>query len=420
MTVENGFWTRRAVVGGALAGAAMSAAAAGDPLSGAALYADVVRYAGLGEHRTGTEGDLATSDWLESELKAAGCQVERQSFAVPVFDFKAASVEGGGGARLDGFPIWTPQAGEAAGPLSTEARPGAVAVLSFPPGTGAALGVADAYRKPIQAAIAAGAVAVVAITENPLGELVAFNAPSNTAPWTVPVVAVAGREGPGLLTAARAGAVARIRLEGVMKSGVADNLVARGTGKGKPLIVSTPKSGWFRCAGERGSGLAIWLGLARRFAASDRSFVFMAASGHEFDGYGGRLFAEQPAPKPAEARGWVHIGANVAAYDFALDNGKIVRQTRPQSGRRLAVSEKLLPAARQAFAGQPGYAEPADIDVSAAPGEIAEYQRRGYAPLIGMVGLHPLHHTRRDRPDVTGPELLEPVARGLATLIEQL
>jgi hypothetical protein len=422
MTAEDGRarWTRRGVLAAATAAAGMSAGAAADPLAGAALYADVVRYDGLGEHRTGTAGDLATSDWLDGELRAAGYRVERQGFAIGVFELASAAVTIGN-TRLDGFPIWTPQAGEATGPLSTQPRPGAVAVLSFPPGTGAALGVSEAYRQPIRAAIEAGAVAVVAITENALGELVAFNGPANLAPWTVPVVAVAGRDGPGLQKAAAAGVIAHVSLKGRMRPGASDNLVARRPGPGKPLIISTPKSGWFHCAGERGSGIAIWLGLARRLAQSaDRNLVFMAASGHEFDGYGGHLFAERLAPPPAEARGWVHIGANVAAYDFALKDGQIVRQPGPQAGRLLAVSEALLPVARQAFAGQPGYATPSDIDVDRAPGEIAEYQRRGYRPLVGIVGLHPLHHTRRDRADVTGPEMLEPVARGLAAVVERL
>jgi hypothetical protein len=34
-----------------------------------------------------------------------------------------------------------------------------------------------------------------------------------------------------------------------------------------------------------------------------------------------------------------------------------------------------------------------------------------------MVAASPVFHTRRDLADVTGPELLEPVARGLAELI---
>jgi hypothetical protein len=259
---------------------------------------------------------------------------------------------------------------------------------------------------------------VVVITEHPLGEFAAYNCAADMPPWPVPVVGVAGRDAPALLAAL--GQTVEVAIAGTARPGRSNNLIATRKGAGKPLIVSTPKSGWFTCAGERGSGLAIWLALARRFARSDRDLIFMAASGHEFDGHGGRLFAEHLAPKPAEARGWLHIGANVAAYDFALVDGKVTRLDHPQAGRRLAVSEALLPAAKAAFAGQPGYGQPVDVDKDGAPGELAEYQRRGYAPLVGMVGLHPLHHTRRDIPDVTGPELLEPVARGLVAIIERL
>ncbi|THD77091.1 MAG: hypothetical protein E7812_14130 [Phenylobacterium sp.] len=417
-----GLWTRRAAglaALGALGGAAVSARAAGDPMSGAALYADVVRYDGFGEHRTGTPGDLAASDWLTREMTAAGYRTETLPFAQPVFELEAAEVRLGGRA-LEAFPLWTPQAGAAAGPLSLQARPGVIALISFPTGVGAALDVSAVWRKPVQAAIDAGAVGVVAVTENPLGELAAFNVPHDAPAWPVPVLAVAGREGPALAAAAQAGASVQLALTGAMRAGSSGDLIATRPGPGKPLVISTPKSGWFHCAGERGSGVAIWLGLARHLAAQDRNLMFMAASGHEFDGYGGHQFAGHRAPSPAEARGWVHIGANVAAYDFGLEDGRIVRRPTPQAGRRLAVSESLLPAAKAAFAGQPSYERPVDIDVEGAGGEIAEYQRRGYRPLVGMLGLHPLHHTRRDRPDVTGPELLEPVARGLAALIAAL
>jgi hypothetical protein len=416
-------WTRRglgAVGLGALAGRALAKEPLMDPLAGPALYADVKAYAALGEHRTGTAGDRAAAAWIERALKAAGYQVERQGFDYPVFDLEAAEVELVD-RRIAGFPLWTPRAGAATAPLSTEPRKGAVAVLGFPFGTGHALEVSGVWRKPVQAAIDAGAVGVVAITENPLGELVAFNCAPNMAPWPIPVVAVAGRDGAAVLAAAKAGAIAKLRIAGAMRAGRADNVVARRPGPGKPLILSTPRSGWFACAGERGSGIAIWLGLARHFAARrDLNLVLSAASGHEFDGYGGHVFAEHLAPKPDEARGWVHIGANVAAYDFAMVEGKVTRLGRPQPGRRLAVSETLLPAAKAAFAGQPSYERPIDIDVASAPGEIAEYQRRGYKPLATLVGSHPLHHTRRDLPDVTGPELLEPAARGLAALIDAL
>ncbi|RAK53985.1 hypothetical protein DJ017_05340 [Phenylobacterium soli] len=400
---------------GLAASAAVSARAAADPLSGAALYADVKAYAALGEHRTGTAGDQACTAWLERALKREGYAVERQGFDYPVFDLEAATVTVDG-ASVPAFPLWTPAAGQASARITAEPARGAIAVLRFPFGTGHALEVSQAWRKPVEAAIAAGASGVVAVTENPLGELVAFNCAPKQPAWPVPVVAVAARSAALLAT----GSEGRISIAGAMRQGRAENLVARRPGTGKPLIVSTPKSGWFECAGERGSGIAIWLGLARRLAATDRNLVFMAASGHEFDGYGGHLFAEHLAPGPAEARGWVHIGANVASYDFALADGRITRLDHPQVSRLAAASEALLPVARKAFAGQLKYEAPIDIDKERAPGEIAEYQRRGYAPLFSLVGSHVLHHTRRDLPDVTSPAMLEPVARGLAAVVEAI
>jgi hypothetical protein len=413
-------WTRRSVGAAGLGLAAapsVGAAAVADPLSSERLWVDVVNYAMFGDHRTGTAGDLLATGLLDHELVAAGYEMQRQWFDLQVFDLKRAEVRIGA-AKLQAFPLWTPKAGLAAGPLSRAAAKGAVALLTLPYGTGAALETSQAWRKPMQAAIDGGAAAVVVVTENPLGEFMAYNCAANMPPWPVPVVGVAGRDGPALQAAL--GQRVDVVLTGTMRPGRSNNLIATRKGPGKPLIVSTPKSGWFRCAGERGSGLAIWLGLARHFARSDRHLIFMAASGHEFDGYGGRQFAEHLAPKPAEARGWVHIGANVAAYDFALVDGKVTRLDHPQAGRRLAVSDALLPAAKAAFAGQPSYETPVDVDKEGAPGELAEYQRRGYQPLVGMVGLHPLHHTRRDLPDVTDGKLLEPVARGLAALIERL
>jgi len=42
------------------------------PLSGARLFEDLISYYNLGEHRTGTETDLRTSQWLMEQLRAAG------------------------------------------------------------------------------------------------------------------------------------------------------------------------------------------------------------------------------------------------------------------------------------------------------------------------------------------------------------
>jgi len=414
---------REALLAGlaAWAGTGVSARAApGDPLSGATLYADVKTYAGLGEHRTGTPGDEATTKWLADALTAAGYAVERQGFDYPVFEL-ARSDLGIGGRTIKGFPYWTPglsPPGGAKGPLSANGGPGKVALVDLPPGTGAGLEAPPPAQ--IAEAVASGARAVVAITENRLGELAALNRTPKAEPWKVPVLLVAGREAAALKAAAARGAEAIVRLDGRTVTHKAHNVVGRRARPGKHLVLSTPKSGWLHCAGERGSGIAIWLGLARWLAAStDHNLTIVAASGHEFDGYGGHLFSETLAPKPAATKLWLAIGANVAVYDFELKDGQVVRRAGPPAERLLAVSDALMPLAAKAFAGQPGYERPMDIDQRKPPGEVALFQRLGYAPLVGMVASSVLHHTPRDVADVTDGSLLEPVARGLQTILRE-
>lgn len=411
---------RRAMLAGlgAWAGRAGIATAATDPLAGSALYADVKTYVGLGEHRTGTAGDEATSAWMEQALRAAGYAVERQGFDYPVFELKRADLTLGE-ARIEGFPYWTPKVtpdGGLEGPLALVARPGQIALVDLAPGAGAGLDAPP--PKEISDAVARGASGVVAITETPLGELAALNRNPKAAPWSAPVLLVAGREGQALKAAAAAGQTVVVRLEGRTVVRSAHNIVGRRKRSGKELVVSTPKSGWFHCAGERGSGIAIWLGLARWLAAaSDHNLTVVAASGHEFDGYGAHLFTQTLAPKPADTKLWLALGANVAVYDFALKDGRIERQPGPPTARTLGCSGELVPLAASAFARQPGYAKPLNLDVQGAPGELATFRELGYRPLVGLVAASLLHHTRRDLEDVTDAAMLEPVARGLQTML---
>ena len=297
----------------------MTARAAADPLSGAALYADVLAYVALGEHRTGTPGDDATTVWMERALKAAGYAVERQGFDYPVFDLVRSDMSLGG-RTIEGFPYWTPGTTPAAGvsgPLSLGGGPGTIMLVDLPMGSG--VGLDAPPPKPILDAVAARPAAVVAITESALGVMSALNRNPKAPPWPVPILLVAGAEAAALKAAATAGETATVRLVGTTTTRKAENVIGRRARPGKHVVVSTPKSGWLRCAGERGSGIAIWLGLARWLAAtSDHNLTVVAASGHEFDGYGGDQFTEHLAPKPAETKLWVAIGANVAVYDFAL------------------------------------------------------------------------------------------------------
>ena len=74
--------------------------AASDPLAGAALYADVMRYAALGLHRFGYPADRPTTDWISASLKEAGLatlSITRAQFrqtALGLLHHAGASVSG--------------------------------------------------------------------------------------------------------------------------------------------------------------------------------------------------------------------------------------------------------------------------------------------------------------------------------------
>ncbi|THD58535.1 hypothetical protein [Phenylobacterium sp.] len=389
-------------------------AAPSDPLSGDALYANVKGYSLLGEHRTGTSGDAAGTGWLMTSLEARGFKAERQGFDYPVFELGACGIALGGQA-LEAFPYWTPTATPAGGvtaPLSLAGGAGKIALVDLPPGTGAGLDAPPPAQ--IIAAVDNGSAAVIAVTENPLGELLAMNRNPKAPAWRCPVLLAAGRDLGALKAAAQAGAPVTVRLEGQVRPHQAQNVIGRRVRPGKPVVISTPKSGWRHCAGERGSGIAIWLGLAAALAKrDDLNLIFVCSSGHEFDGYGAHLFTETLAPKPAETRLWVAIGANVAVYDHALRDGTVTRLPGPPKARTIGASAPLTAMTAQAFAGQPGYETPLDLDAHDAPGELATFRKLGYRPLIGLVAASPLHHSAKDLPEVTGPAVLEPVAKAL-------
>jgi hypothetical protein len=104
--------------------------ASADPFTGDKLMADVEAYVGFGTHRTGSVGDLATSDWFAKHWRSLGYAVEQTDVTCPNADTHVAKLRIGDQA-FDGFaqpPLtFTPEGGLTA-PLAAwnAATPGAV------------------------------------------------------------------------------------------------------------------------------------------------------------------------------------------------------------------------------------------------------------------------------------------------------
>src|SRR5690606_19856379 len=87
-----------------------------------------------------------------------------------------------------------------------------------------------------------------------------------------------------------------------------------------PVVVITPRSGWWRCTSERGGGIAVWLEAIRELTLHPplRPVLFTANTGHELGHLGFNSFIEAQPQLVRDAFAWVHLGANFAARDSEL------------------------------------------------------------------------------------------------------
>jgi hypothetical protein len=397
------------------------------PLSGTKLFEDVVTYYNLGEHLTATEVDSRTSQWLAGQLRAAGLKTTFQSFGLRQFFVRATHLTIGD-RSVRAFPLWFP-VGTGPRPINAalaefdkraerQSLRGKIALVKFPFDARASLFEGSGHAEIVLGAARAEAAAVVAVTEGATHEIIALNQPAGAEPWPLPVILVGQRDEPMLTTAARSGTRASLIVDGDdYHQAVARNVIAR-LDRGKDLIVvSTPQSGWFRCAAERGPGIALFLGLARWASrrSSGVSFLFVSTSGHELGGLGMRAFLKELAPAPSRVLCWLHLGAGIAAFSWEETAAGWKRLREPDSRRSLMSTPDLVPLLTTAFAGQPGLTP----TVGRAVGEFEFIVKAGYGT-FGIAAAHQFHHTPADSPEMTGPEILEPVGRALINTIEAI
>lgn len=392
-----------------VAGAALSTAAAlpltPSPASVDSVAAHLDRYIGFGNKQAGGPGDAACGTWLAGKLERLGYKVERQNVATPYFTSTRAELVCGaasapvwpqpivvptGPGGLAGHLAYVDQRGRAHGDLR-----GAIALVDLPASRWSTA-LAKAVREPIITAFAAGARAAVVITNGPTGKIIALNADGRKPMFAGPVALLAPETAAPFLAAAASGSPAILFVTGTGGRRPAFNFVGRiDRGRGRWLAVSTPRSGWFTCAGERGPGVAAWLWLAKWAATEvrDHDLAFICNSGHEYEYLGAAEALKAIAPPPDATRFWLHLGANVGATAWHEGTGKPLPSVDPE--RYLAVSPSLLPLARAAFAGFAGLEAPYSSEVLAA-GELTEIIAAGYKPAAGVFGIHRFHHVAAD------------------------
>jgi hypothetical protein len=407
---------------------------AGNPASNVfsadSLMQTIIEYDGLGMHRSATQGDRDTADWMASRLKDLGYEVNRQPFSVPLFEPTSTLIRIGE-QELEAFPQWpahwTGPAGldgaiEIFQPENPGHVKGRIALVDLPFRRHSSFLRKD-ILDPVNSAIDSGALAVVLVPHGPTGGITALNADGHAQSFKVPVVQVAPRDRSKLVAAIDNGKSVNLLSTGKgPSSAMAENVIGRLDRGSRWVIVSTPYSGWFHCAAERGPGIATFFALAHWVASEfkDYSFLFVATSGHELTNMGAHAFMHEEAPSPAETELWLHLGAGLASRDFHWYRGEALPLASMDAQRFLMANAGLHSVLREHFAGLSGLEMAYAGTAENAAGELKEIFAAGYKPAIGAFSANPFHHSKLDRPDKTAGEFVEPVALAFKNSLRSL
>jgi hypothetical protein len=222
------------------------------------------------------------------------------------------------------------------------------------------------------------------------------------------VLQVASEAAPFLADCARQGAKALLTAHAERVQAKAFNVitVVPGTNKGAaPLIVMTPRSGWWSCASERGGGLACWLEIMRatRDAKPVRDVLFVASSGHELGHLGLDTFiGRRPELVPA-AKAWIHLGANIGAAQGP--------------GNNLQASDDEIESTMAEAMTKAGLRIDRRHPRGAVPRGEAENVHHGGGRFISIIGSNDLFHNPGDRgADVVDLNVIERFASAVATV----
>src|SRR5688572_1555981 len=378
------------------------------------VRADLSRHASFGDKFSGGPGDLATAAWIAGRLRTSGYEVAQSTFDAPFFVPRATRLITGATTVevMAQAPVVPTGAAGVTAPLAlVEGGDGDVrdriAVIVLPSARHAALFADRGIGQTVMSVAKAGARALVIVTTGPTGEAIALNSPE-TPFVSIPAAVLAPKRAEPVVAAARSGATATLVLDGDATHRPSPNVIGTVRRGDRWLAISTPRSGWFGCVGERGTGTAVFLELAdwavQRFP--NHSIFIMNTGGHEYF-FAGSHRALTQAPPPGNTVLWTHVGATLAARDARDENGREVMLDTADPGRSLMATDTARAAAAEAFRGLSGLATP--TPVRAGAGELSTFTDKGYTTAFAVIGVHRWFHTSQDTLERVDARLVVPV-----------
>jgi len=271
---------------------------------------DIIReYDAQGWHRTGTEIDHESAHWLVGRAEQLGVEATLESLPLQRVEPGDSFVEVDG-RRIGGMPLFDCSYTGPEGVSGSLGADGDIRLFDLPPNRGD-----EEYQR---ARRDADLAAIVAITTGGPPALGPSNAPSFTEPFGLPVLQVSAEERGWLRSKATRGTSATVVATATRTPARTFNVVAEIAGRSPelpPVVVMTPRSGWWECAAERGGGIAAWLEIMRSLSQSPplRTVKFIASTGHELGHIGLGSYIDNNPDLPTGAAVWVHLGASIGA-----------------------------------------------------------------------------------------------------------
>ena len=346
----------------------------------------VKTYSDMGYHRTGTETDDTAIDWLAGLLRNAGAEVTCPPF--PYSHYDAAVTITINGQCIEAMALYYAYTG------SASIRRPAFGEVN---GHDAEDNISKAIITAVAQARQLGHDGLILTTDSPDDTLCGMNRQSHDV-LDFPVILIGKKDSEWVRQNP-----AQISISATTNDQTARNIVARfrsddSTDQALPLLLTTPVSGWFNCAGERGCGIAIALILAQKLSARC-PLDLLLASGHELGFVGGYHLAEHYG---GTARAVVHLGSSIANIDAEIT---AVCAAPPQQLSQISTT-------LQSLGIHP--ARPRDaLNPDAWVGESMCWAPKNW-PMLSIAGISPHFHTPLDLAEaVTTPALL-------ATAIENI
>lgn len=282
------------------------------------VAAVIEAYDAQGNHRTATEVDRRSGEWLAAQVRRLGVVPALEPFGVNRIDVRSCYLRIGD-RRLDAVPLF--DAGFAGangvtgvlGPLGSDTD---IALIESEPPRLA--NTEPLRRDQVEEARRGRYKGVVVMTRGSKPGLFLLNANRFSTPAGPPMLQISSAEAEWLHERAAARAEVTLVVDVDRVASQAFNVTGRIPARNPalpPVVVMAPRSGWWQCASEQGSRLACLLETIRTVTSGNpiRDCYFVAFSGHELGFLGIGPYLERHRDLKKRSHAWVFFGSDIGA-----------------------------------------------------------------------------------------------------------